>query len=200
LTLFVTDPISVYQNARGTQLTITFRDLLVEHPFGAGLARWGMAASYFGVFTLDAPALWAEIQFTAWMIDGGILLIALYCGALVVTALGPILRRTMLDAVVRASDGLLRAASSYLALKGTRGADSCPECGSHDTLRIGSPALDALSDLGLRELDVCRQCGFTRGRVEHPDAIRVDDARGVRPRAVEPELESSAEPDAEHPG
>jgi hypothetical protein len=121
-------------------------------------------------------------------------------GALVVTALAPMLRRTMLDAVVRASDGLLRAASAYLALKGTRGADSCPECGSHDTLRIGSPALDTLSDLGLRELDVCRQCGFTRGRVEHPDAIRVDDARGVRTRAVEPELESSAEPDAEHPG
>jgi hypothetical protein len=87
LTLFVTDPISVYQSARGTQLTITFRDLLFEHPFGAGLARWGMAASYFGVFTLDAPAMWAEIQFTAWMIDGGVLLIALYCGALVVTAL-----------------------------------------------------------------------------------------------------------------
>jgi hypothetical protein len=87
LTLFVTDPISVYQSARGTQLTITFRDLLFEHPFGAGLARWGMAASYFGLFTLDAPALWAEIQFTAWMIDGGVLLIALYCGALVVTAL-----------------------------------------------------------------------------------------------------------------
>ncbi len=87
MTLFVADPLSVYQSARGTQLTITFRDLLFEHPFGAGLARWGMAASYFGVFTIDTPALWAEIQFTAWMIDGGVLLTVLYCGALIVAAM-----------------------------------------------------------------------------------------------------------------
>ena len=86
MTLFSTDPLSVYQHARGAQLQITFRDLLFEHPLGAGLARWGMAATYFGVFTLDSPSLWAEIQFTGWMIDGGVLLIALYCGALVVTA------------------------------------------------------------------------------------------------------------------
>jgi hypothetical protein len=87
MTLFSSDPLSVYQNARGVQLQITFRDLLFEHPFGAGLARWGMAAAYFGVFTLDSPSLWAEIQFTGWMIDGGVLLIVLYCGAIVVTAL-----------------------------------------------------------------------------------------------------------------
>jgi hypothetical protein len=87
MTLFSTDPISVYQNARGVQLQMTFHELLFDHPFGAGLARWGMAAAYFGVFTLDSPSLWAEIQFTGWMIDGGVLLIALYCGALVVTAL-----------------------------------------------------------------------------------------------------------------
>ena len=47
-----------------------------------------MAAGYFGDFT---PAvgrrIWAEIQFTGWMIDGGVLMIALYCGALVVTTL-----------------------------------------------------------------------------------------------------------------
>jgi hypothetical protein len=87
MTLFSTDPISVYQNARGVQLQMTFRDLLFQHPLGAGLARWGMAASYFGLFTLDSPSLWAEIQFTGWMIDGGVLLIALYCGALIVTAM-----------------------------------------------------------------------------------------------------------------
>ena len=38
------DPISVYQGARGTQLTLTFFDLLFEYPLGAGLGRWGMAA------------------------------------------------------------------------------------------------------------------------------------------------------------
>lgn len=96
MTLLVADPLSVYQNARGAQLTITFRDLLFEHPFGAGLARWGMAASYFGVFTIDSPPLWAEIQFTAWMIDGGVLLIVLYCGALIVTALSEYRVATML--------------------------------------------------------------------------------------------------------
>jgi hypothetical protein len=87
MTLFASDPISVYHNARGVQLDITFRDLLYEYPFGAGLARWGMAAAYFQPTNLDSPPLWAEIQFTSWMIDGGILLIALYLGVLIVSAL-----------------------------------------------------------------------------------------------------------------
>jgi hypothetical protein len=56
--------------------------MFVDSPLGQGLGRWGMAGGYFG--TTD---LWAEIQFTGWMIDGGILLIALYVGALIVTAL-----------------------------------------------------------------------------------------------------------------
>ena len=60
--------------------------MLYEYPLGAGLGRWGMAAAYFGNFTKLSKPLWAEIQFTGWMIDGGILMIALYCGALVVTA------------------------------------------------------------------------------------------------------------------
>lgn len=87
MTLLGADPIAVYQNARGTQLTITFKEMLYEHPLGAGVGRWGMAAAYFGKFTQLATPLWAEIQFTGWMIDGGILMIALYCGALIVTAM-----------------------------------------------------------------------------------------------------------------
>jgi hypothetical protein len=87
MTLFASDPISVYHNARGVQLDITFRDLLYQYPLGAGLARWGMAAAYFQPTNLDSPPLWAEIQFTSWMIDGGVLLMALYIGVLVVTAL-----------------------------------------------------------------------------------------------------------------
>ena len=47
MTLFAANPISVYHNARGVQLDLTFRDLLYQYPFGAGLARWGMAAAYF---------------------------------------------------------------------------------------------------------------------------------------------------------
>jgi hypothetical protein len=86
MTLFASDPVSVYQTARGAQLDVTFGDLFVNHPFGSGLGRWGMIANYFGSFTRDNDALWAEIQLTGWMIDGGILMIALYGGALIVTA------------------------------------------------------------------------------------------------------------------
>jgi hypothetical protein len=87
MTLLGGDPLAVYQRARGAQLSITFSEMLYEHPLGAGVGRWGMAAAYFGNFTRLATPLWAEIQFTGWMIDGGVLMIALYCGALIVTAL-----------------------------------------------------------------------------------------------------------------
>jgi hypothetical protein len=87
LTLFASDPLSVYRTARGAHLDMTFDRLLVEHPFGAGLGRWGMAAAYFGTFTERTPAMWAEIQLAGWMIDGGILMIGLYGAALVMTAL-----------------------------------------------------------------------------------------------------------------
>lgn len=86
LTLTAGDPLQVYRSARGVQLDVTFGHMLTNAPLGSGLARWGMAAGYFG--TGDATkSIWAEIQFTGWMIDGGILLIALYVGALVVTSL-----------------------------------------------------------------------------------------------------------------
>jgi hypothetical protein len=86
MTLLGVNPIAVYQGARGAQLSITFSEMLYDHPLGAGVGRWGMAAAYFGNFTHLSRPLWAEIQFTGWMIDGGVLMIALYCGALVVTA------------------------------------------------------------------------------------------------------------------
>jgi hypothetical protein len=87
MTLLGADPIAVYQGARGVQLSITFSEMLYDYPLGAGVGRWGMAAAYFGNFTQLSKPLWAEIQFTGWMIDGGVLMIALYCGALTVTAL-----------------------------------------------------------------------------------------------------------------
>jgi hypothetical protein len=84
--LFASDPLTVYHGARGVQLQVTFSELLYQSPLGAGLGRWGMAAGYF-----DAPSasqsLWAEIQFTGWMIDGGVIMLALYLGALTVTTL-----------------------------------------------------------------------------------------------------------------
>lgn len=84
MTLFSDDPLAVYYRARGVQLDITFSQLLFDYPLGAGLGRWGMAAAYFGSTTL--PGLWAEIQITGWMIDGGVAMIALYVGALVAAA------------------------------------------------------------------------------------------------------------------
>jgi hypothetical protein len=84
-TLFAEDPMSVYYRARGIQIDHTLSEMLVESPFGAGLGRWGMAAGYFGSPT--TPSLWAEIQINGWMIDGGVLMIVLYTGALVVTGM-----------------------------------------------------------------------------------------------------------------
>jgi hypothetical protein len=85
--LFEGDPLSVYQQARGTQLTFTFFDLLFQYPLGAGLGRWGMAAGYFGSSNASSQPIWAEIQFTGWMIDGGIVMVALYMGALATTTM-----------------------------------------------------------------------------------------------------------------
>jgi hypothetical protein len=124
---------------------------------------------------------------------------AMLGAALFMTALGPVLRRSMLDTVVRASEGLLRAASAYLALQAATGRHPCPECGATEALELGPPALDPLAALGLRALSVCRQCGRVSGYVEQPGAIAVDEARGVKLRAPEPELESSADA-GEHEG
>jgi hypothetical protein len=85
--LFASAPIDVYQGARGSQLSFTFYELLFQYPLGAGLGRWGMASGYFGSASATSPPIWAEIQFTGWMIDGGALMIAIYMGALVTTTL-----------------------------------------------------------------------------------------------------------------
>lgn len=85
--LFASDPLSIYQGARGSQLTFTFFELLFNYPVGAGLGRWGMVANYFGSTNPNNPPIWAEIQFTGWMIDGGIVMVAVYLGALAATTL-----------------------------------------------------------------------------------------------------------------
>jgi hypothetical protein len=82
-TLFASDPFTVYQGARGGLLTYTFSELIFQYPLGAGLGRWGMVAGYFASNSRTGQGLWAEIQFTGWMIDGGVLMIAVYLGALV---------------------------------------------------------------------------------------------------------------------
>jgi hypothetical protein len=124
---------------------------------------------------------------------------ALIAAALLVTALGPMLRRSMLNALVRASDGLLGAATEYLTLDATP-KRACPNCGSRDAVHVGAPALGSVSALGVNELTVCRHCGTVRGKVERPEAIAEDPAHGVRFTPLEPPLESSAEPEREHEG
>jgi hypothetical protein len=60
-------------------VTEAFDTLLVDYPIGAGLGRWGMMRRYFGnENNPDSPEIWAEVQFQAWVLDGGIVLLSLY--------------------------------------------------------------------------------------------------------------------------
>jgi hypothetical protein len=72
-----------YQANRGMFLSYTLQELLYEYPFGAGIGRWGMMSAYFGDPTnWQFPALWAEIQLTGWLYDGGVLLWICYAAAI----------------------------------------------------------------------------------------------------------------------
>jgi hypothetical protein len=88
-TLIAADPATVYYNNRGFFLEHTLLELVPQYPIGAGLARWGMIAAYFG--ETFSHSLWAEVQWTAWLYDGGIPLILVY-GAAIATALLTALR------------------------------------------------------------------------------------------------------------
>jgi len=83
---FRKNPGDVYFKKRGRFLTETIQDLLPQYPLGAGLGRWGMTNHYFGDRTNpDSPAIWVEIQWTGWLLDGGLPLIVAYVAALAVT-------------------------------------------------------------------------------------------------------------------
>ena len=85
-TIFEKNPKDFYMENRGGQVAAGFSELLPKYPLGAGLGRWGMMRGYFGnEQNKDSPALYAEIQFPAWIIDGGIVLAILYIVALFVT-------------------------------------------------------------------------------------------------------------------
>jgi hypothetical protein len=72
----------VYYENRGKFLESTIQ-LMPKYPFGVGLGLWGMVNAYFGNGTTSN--FWAEIQWTAWLYDGGILLILLYSLMLFIT-------------------------------------------------------------------------------------------------------------------
>jgi hypothetical protein len=87
-TLVDSDPRELYYQSRGKSVEYAFNNLLLNYPFGAGLARWGMMRVYFGdPARLDSTELFAEVQPNAWILDGGIFLLMFYGIALGVTAM-----------------------------------------------------------------------------------------------------------------
>ncbi len=68
-----------FDASRGWFWRYTFGEGLAAYPLGAGPGRWGMMGSYFGdPHRPDSPPLWAEIQPTGWLYDGGVPLWLLY--------------------------------------------------------------------------------------------------------------------------
>ncbi len=73
------NPGEVYQKNRGQFLVYTIDEVLPNYPLGAGPGRWGMMFYYFGdAGNTKNPGLWAEIQWTGWLYDGGVALVLLY--------------------------------------------------------------------------------------------------------------------------
>jgi hypothetical protein len=81
-TLTQGDPSAIYYKNRGLFLEHTINVLLPLFPFGAGLGRWGMINVYFGSPT---GSLYVEIQWTAWLLDGGVPLIIAYVALIAAT-------------------------------------------------------------------------------------------------------------------
>jgi hypothetical protein len=85
-TLVDDDPGTVFYSNRGIFLEYTLTDLLPQYPLGAGLGRWGMMRDYFlDSGNVASTMIWAEIQWQAWIIDGGIPLVLASLVALAVT-------------------------------------------------------------------------------------------------------------------
>jgi hypothetical protein len=84
-TLVESDAGEVYYSNRGHFLDGAVGYFLPEYPLGAGLGRYGMANAYFGNNSDPSrSSLWAEIQWTAWIFDGGVPVLVLYPLALLV--------------------------------------------------------------------------------------------------------------------
>ncbi len=78
-------PSEVFYRERGRFLEYTLSTLLPQYPLGAGLGRWGMMSYYFGnPSNYDSPGIWVEIQWTGWLLDGGVPLVLAYSFALLV--------------------------------------------------------------------------------------------------------------------
>ena len=116
-TLFEVDPFELYYASRGGQVAYAFTDML-DAPFGEGLGRWGMTATYFfDESNLDAPPIWAEIQINGWLVDGGLIVLATYSLAIILTLFYEWrVTRSAPDDWVRASGAVVLAANLGTAL------------------------------------------------------------------------------------
>jgi hypothetical protein len=73
---------NVYYAKRGYLVDYTVQEA-PQHPLGQGLGRWGMIYTYFGSDRDPRKGwIWAEIQWTGWLVDGGIPLILAYVAAI----------------------------------------------------------------------------------------------------------------------
>jgi hypothetical protein len=109
-TILDSDPIDLYYDSRGNQVLYAFSELLPEYPFGAGLGRWGMMYAYFGDHQNSyAPPIWAEIQWPAWIVDGGFILVFL-SGAALLAAL-----RHGFFLSIRSREGRTRSIAAVIA-------------------------------------------------------------------------------------
>ena len=76
---------AVYYQNRGRFIEYSLLEELPQYPLGAGLGRYGMMAAYFSDPTnTRRTILWAEVQLSAWLYDGGLLMIVLGYGAVIV--------------------------------------------------------------------------------------------------------------------
>jgi hypothetical protein len=76
----------VYHEGRGKFFEDIFQEVLPRYPWGGGLGRWGMINGYFGDNSdLVSQPFWVEIQWTAWVVDGGIFMLIAYPIALLIT-------------------------------------------------------------------------------------------------------------------
>jgi hypothetical protein len=76
-----------YDASRGWFWRYTFGDALEQFPLGAGVGRWGAMNGYFAGQRPDSPPLWAEIQLTGWLYDGGVPMWMAYASGLAISML-----------------------------------------------------------------------------------------------------------------
>jgi hypothetical protein len=128
LTLVAEDPGKVYYENRGAFLEETYTRHIWDYPLGAGLGRWGQMYHYFGdrsfPYGTSRGPIWVEVQWTAWVIDGGFPLLIGYVGAIAAAVLNSIrIARTSPDRDLRFW-GAVICALSVNVLVGTFG--YCP--------------------------------------------------------------------------